>query len=105
MSDTPITPVTAVSAITVDDLITYIRTPDDPKTKTQLATYLSVAKEYILKHTYFETLDEVDKHPDFVIVVYMLCHDMYWNRSIYVDKDSISYTVKTIMGMYQVNIA
>ena len=52
----------------------------------------------------FFTLEEIDKHEDFVIAVYVLVQDMYDNRSYYVDKNNLNKVVETILGMHAVNL-
>ena len=51
-------------------------------------------------NTGVEDLDEFD---DFVIVIFILCQDMYDNRSLYVDKTNLNHVVENILGMHSVN--
>ena len=95
--------ITKVSDITVNDLIEYIRTDDSPETQKQLSTFLSSAKSYISSYTGL-TAEQIDSHPDIVVAVYVLCQDMYDNRTLYVDKGTVSPTVQTILEMYSVNL-
>ncbi|UWG96786.1 hypothetical protein LPY66_18195 [Dehalobacter sp. DCM] len=46
----------------------------------------------------------LDAYEDFVIAVYVLCQDMYDNRSFYVDKNNINRVVDSILGMHSVNL-
>ena len=46
----------------------------------------------------------VDAFEDFVIVVYVLCQDMYDNRTLYVDKSNLNKVVETILGMHCINL-
>lgn len=46
----------------------------------------------------------IDAYEDFSIVVYILCQDMYYNRSLYVDKSCLNKVVDTILGMHCVNL-
>jgi hypothetical protein len=46
----------------------------------------------------------IDAFEDFVIVVYVLCQDMYDNRSMYVEKNNLNKVVETILGMHCVNL-
>jgi hypothetical protein len=46
----------------------------------------------------------IDAFEDFVIAVYVLCQDMYDNRSMYVDKTSMNRVVETILGMHSINL-
>lgn len=94
--------VTKVSDITVENLADYLRlsevTPEDVKL---LQTLLNISKTVITKYTGRENLDDF---PDFVIVVYLLCQDMYDNRTLYVDKGDFNQTVQTILGMHSINL-
>lgn len=94
--------VTKVSDITVENLADYLRlsevTPEDVKL---LKTLLNISKTVITKYTGRENLDDF---PDFVIVVYLLCQDMYDNRTLYVDKGDFNQTVQTILGMHSINL-
>ncbi|AIF54332.1 hypothetical protein LDB25A_008 [Lactobacillus phage Ld25A] len=94
--------VTKVSDITVENLANYLRlsevTPEDVKL---LQTLLNISKTFITKYTGRENLDDF---PDFVIVVYLLCQDMYDNRTLYVDKGDFNQTIQTILGMHSTNL-
>lgn len=94
--------VTKVSDITVENLADYLRlsevTPEDGEL---LQTLLNISKAFITKYTGRENLDDFT---DFVIVVYLLCQDMYDNRTLYVDKGDFNQTVKTILGMHSINL-
>ena len=46
----------------------------------------------------------IDAFVDFVIVVYILCQDMYDNRSMYVDKNNLNKVVDSILGMHCTNL-
>ena len=37
-------------------------------------------------------------------VVFILCQDMWDNRTLYVDKSNLNKVVDTILGMYSVNL-
>ena len=95
---------TLVSNITSQDLADYIRivevTVDDLNT---LNTLLSVAKTFIMNYT-GHTEEELDDYQDFVIVVLILCQDMWDNRILYVDKTNLNKVVETILGMHSVNL-
>lgn len=95
---------TLVSNITSQDLADYIRivevTNDDLNT---LNTLLSVAKNFIMNYT-GHTEVELDNYQDFVIVVLILCQDMWDNRILYVDKNNLNKVVETILGMHSVNL-
>jgi hypothetical protein len=94
--------ITKVSDITTNDIAEYIRlveyTPEDENTLTNL---LEIAKTFISNYT---GQADLDKYPDFVIVVLVLCQDMWDNRTLYVDKASLSYPVETILGMHSINL-
>lgn len=93
-----------VSEITYKDVADYIRlseiTDDDQKFLTNL---INIATEFIKSYTGLST-EDVDKHNDFVIVVYILCQDMYDNRILYIEKGNLNKVVETILGMHCVNL-
>ena len=47
--------------------------------------------------------ETLDTYSDFIIVVYVLCQDMYDNGVMYVDGKNINNTVKTILDMHTRN--
>ena len=99
-----------VSEITVEDIANYLRiTEIDWNIENELEIYLNVAKNYIENYTGIpkesddENLETLDCYSDFIIVVYILCQDMYDNRTMYVDNKSINNTVKTRLDMHTRN--
>lgn len=96
--------ITKVSEISITDVADYLRlgevTEDEKNT---LETLLSVSKEFIRKYTGHDD-EELDDYPDFVIVVLILCQDMWDNRCLYVDKSNLNKVVETILGMHSVNL-
>ena len=96
--------ITKVSEITAQDVADYIRldelTEDETKT---LDTLITVSLAYIMSFT-GRTLKELDNYSDMVIVVFILCQDMYDNRTMYVDKGNVNRAVETILGMHSVNL-
>ena len=95
--------VSKVSEITIDDVANYIRATDTEG----IDTYLNIAKSYISSYTGIPVTNEegesIDDFPDFVIVVYVLCQDMYDNRTLYVDKSNINKVVQSILDMHTRN--
>ena len=93
--------VTKVSEITTKDIADFIRLDEVSSTEeTQLSTFLTVAKDYVTNYT---GLDDLDEYADLVIVVYILCQDMYDNRSMYLDKNNPNRVVHTILDMHTRN--
>lgn len=96
--------ITQVSQITYSDVADYIRlsevTSDDQNT---LETLLSTAKSFIQNYT-GQSAEDMNNYPDFVIVVLILCQDMWDNRTLYVDKSNLNKVVDTILGMHSVNL-
>jgi hypothetical protein len=96
-----------VSEITIKDIADYIRV-DDYEDR-EFETYLNVAKNYISNYTGIPVTSEdekqetLDTYSDFIIVVFILCQDMYDNRSMYVDKSNINKVVQTILDMHTRN--
>ncbi len=90
-----------VSSITYNDIANYIRLTEVSQEEESLLTNLiNIAKAFIKENTGVEDLDEFD---DFVIVVFILCQDMYDTRSLYVDKTNLNKVVETILGMHSLN--
>ena len=91
-----------VSEITYKDIANYIRLAEvSEEEKAFLTSLINIAKKFIGGYTGVENLDD---HEDFVIVVYILCQDMYDNRTLYVDKTNLNKVVETILGMHSVNL-
>lgn len=94
-----------VSDITAQDVANYLRIAElDESDEDFITTTISVAKDYILKYTGITTAAELDNYPNMIIVVYVLCQDMYDTRSMYVDNSKMNKTVENILGMYQRNL-
>ena len=99
-----------VSEITAEDIINYLRISDVTKQdKEDIELFLNIAKNYIENYTGIpqksedEEAETLDTYSDFVIVVYVLCQDMYDNRCMYIDGKNINNTVKTILDMHTRN--
>ena len=87
-----------VSNITFQDIANYIRLAEISKEEETLLTNLiNIAKTFIKEYTGVQDLDQYD---DFVIVVFILCQDMYDNRTLYVDKNNLNKVIETILGMH-----
>jgi hypothetical protein len=93
-----------VSKITHTDIANYIRLTEVSSEDTLFLTNLiKVAIEFIKSYTGL-SIEEIDKHEDFYIVICILCQDMYDNRTLYVDKSNLNKVVETILGMHRVNL-
>lgn len=96
--------ITKVSDITVSDIQNYLRiselTEADEK---YLETIKNVAIDFIKNNTGVDD-DTIDKYADFIIVVYVLCQDMYDTRSYYVDGNNVNKVVQTILDMHSRNL-
>lgn len=97
--------ITKVSDITAQDVADYLRiaelTEDDENFITSI---ISVAVDYILKYTGIEDAETLDTYNDMVIVVFILCQDMYDNRAMYVDTSNVNRVVENILGLHQRNL-
>ena len=90
-----------VSTITPEDIANYIRLQElDEADKKLITALITIAKKFITENTGVKDLDEYD---DFLIVVFILCQDMYDNRTLYVDKSNLNKVVETILGMHSQN--
>lgn len=96
--------ITAVSSITPQDVADYLRLSEISESEINtLNTLIGVAKKFISSYTGLAE-DDLDNFADFVIVVLILCQDMWDNRSLYVDEDNLNKVVETILGMHSVNL-
>ena len=103
--------VSKVSDITIKDVANYLRLDD--YVESDIETYLNIAKNYISNYTgipvaedeedYEEEIETLDTFADFVVVVYVLCQDMYDNRCMYVNSGNINKVVQTILDMHTRN--
>lgn len=90
-----------VSDITYKEIADYIRlTEVSQEDESLLTALIGIAKAFIKENTGVENLDEFD---DFVIVVFILCQDMFDTRALYVDKTNLNKVVETILGMHSLN--
>ena len=96
--------VSKVSDITVDSVAEYLRLDEvSDEEKNTLATLISIATSFIKNYTGLDDAG-VDKYPEFVIVVLILCQDMWDNRTMYVDGKDLNNTVQSILAMHSVNL-
>lgn len=93
-----------VSDITYQDIADYIRlselTNEDINTLNNL---INISKNFIMNYT-GRNEEQLDNYNDFVIVVFILCQDMWDNRTLYIEKSYINKVVETILGMHSVNL-
>ena len=91
-----------VSEITVQDIADYIRLSEPSAEDTNfLKKCLVIAKSYIKNYT---GVEDLDSQADFAICVYLLCQDMYDNRTIYSDKTAPNKTFETILNLHCGNL-
>nr|WP_295678784.1 head-tail connector protein [uncultured Lachnoclostridium sp.]DAE05596.1 MAG TPA: head tail connector [Siphoviridae sp. cthL03] len=95
-----------VSEVQVNDIIRY--TKEDPENLTpqeiqDISNYLVAAKSFIKSYTGLDD-EKIDTHEDITIALYVLCQDMYDNRSMYVEKSNVNRVVETILGMHCINL-
>jgi uncharacterized phage protein (predicted DNA packaging) len=95
---------TVVSEISSADIAEYLRIDEaSPSETQQIDTFLAAAKAYIKGYTGLDAAG-VDANPDIMAAVYVLCQDMYDNRSAYVDQNNVNKTVESILNMHCVNL-
>ncbi len=96
--------VSKVSDITVESIADYLRLDEVTESEINtLTTLISVAISFIKSYTGLDDIG-VDKYPEFVIVVLILCQDMWDNRTMYVDSKDMNNTVQSILAMHSVNL-
>ena len=97
--------ITKVSEITAQDVANYLRIAELTESDTEfITTIIGVAKDYILKYTGIEDAEALDEYADMVIVVYVLCQDMYDVRAYEVDNSNVNKVVDNILGLHQRNL-
>lgn len=97
--------VSKVSDITAQEIANYLRVDEPTQDDLNfMSTSIQVAKSFILKYTGIEEEQTLDDYSDMVAVVYVLCQDMYDNRTLYVDNSNVNRVVDTILGLYQRNL-
>lgn len=96
--------ITKISEITYEDVAEYLRlsevTEGDQNTLNNL---IGIAKTFIMNYTGISE-DDMDNYQDFVIAVFVLCQDMWDNRTMYVDSGNLNYVIESILGLHQVNL-
>ena len=96
--------ISKVSDITYQDIADYVRLDEvDANDINTLNSLIGISKTFIQNYT-GRTAEELDDYQDFVIVVFVLCQDMWDNRALYVDKTNLNKVVETILGMHSVNL-
>lgn len=97
--------ITKISDITASDIADFLRLTEVTTDETAYLTMLlGVAKDYILKYTGIKDAEALDGYQDLVIVVFVLCQDMYDNRAMYVDTTNTNRVVESILNLHQVNL-
>ena len=96
--------ITKVSEIKIEDLKSYLRLTDIDKTEENyLNTIINSSISYVRNYTGL-TDEELDKYNDIVAVIFILCQDLYDNRSLYVDKNNINRVVEIILTLHSCNL-
>lgn len=99
-----------VSEVTATDVADYLRLNDGEYSEDFITVTIAAAKSFMSGYTGLPMSSEeagattLDTYDDLVIALYVLCQDMYDNRSMYVDKANVNRVVETILGMHSVNL-
>lgn len=97
--------ITKLSDITAQDIADYLRLVEPTQDDLDFLTLSkSVAIDYILKYTGIADAETLDNYTDMVIVVFVLCQDMYDTRALYVDNSNLNRVVDNILGLHQRNL-
>lgn len=90
-----------VSEIKVSDIAEYLRIDEiNDEESRAIESMIRAAINYVMNYTSLNE-EELDEFEDIYIVVYILCQDMYDNRTLYVDGKEINRTVETILNMHR----
>ena len=96
--------ISKVSDITYQDVAEYLRLVEiDNNEMNTLNTLINVSKSFISNYT-GRSIEELDNYRDFVIVVLILCQDMWDNRTLYVDSKNLNRVIESILGLLSVNL-
>ena len=96
--------ISKVSDITASDIQDYLRISEVTQSDTNtLNNLLTVAKAYVTQYT-GQTLEALDTFQDIIIVILILCQDMWDNRTLYVDSENPNKVVESILGLHSVNL-
>ena len=96
--------ISKISDITYQDIADYIRLSEVSQSEQNyLTTLINISKDYILNYTGIAE-ENLDNYTDLIIVVFVLCQDMYDTRAMYVDNSNLNKVVETILGMHQNNL-
>ena len=96
--------VVKVSDITVTDVIDYLRLDEVSEAdRAFLETALSSAKSFVYNYTGLSS-EQADRYSEFVIAIYVLCQDMFDNRTLYVSSSNVNKVVEAILGLHSVNL-
>lgn len=93
-----------ISEITKEEVKKYLRiTVDDDYDDKLVESMLEASKSFIIGYTGLD-IKSLDKYKDVSLACLILCQDLYDNRSLYVDKNSINKTVDAILSMHSDNL-
>lgn len=96
--------VVKVSDITITDVINYLRLDEVSEAdRAFLETALSSAKSFVYNYTGLSS-EQADLYSEFVIAIYVLCQDMFDNRTLYVSSSNVNKVVEAILGLHSVNL-
>ena len=96
--------ISKVSDITYQDVADYLRLVEiDNNEMNTLNTLINVSKSFISNYT-GRSIEELDNYRDFVIVVLILCQDMWDNRTLYVDSKNLNRVIESILGLHSGNL-
>ena len=94
--------VSKVSDIEPESVAEYLRLDEVTESeKDTLNMLISIATSFIENYT---GIDDLDKYPEFAIVLLILCQDMWDNRTMYVDSKDLNNTVQSILALHSVNL-
>lgn len=94
--------VSKVSDIEPENVAEFLRLDEVTESeKDTLNMLISISTSFIKNYT---GIDDLDKYPEFVFVVCVLCQSMWDNRTMFVDSKYLNNTVLSILAMHSVNL-
>ena len=90
--------ITKISEITYQDVADYIRLSEVTESdQNYINNLISISKDFIKNYTGIAE-ENLDDYNDLVIVVLVLCQDMYDTRSLYVDSSKLIECIPNIVS-------
>lgn len=96
-----------IKELTNDNITAYLKLDPFDELEEQEQKLVEMIKEAAFPYIEAETglsAEEIERKDDLTIAYLALCQDMYDNRAMQLDKNTINQTVDTILSRHRVNL-